>query len=168
MTAIVDIHELVARIDIVDFVVHEERARRVVWPEGTAPEGPQSTLRLAIRLDGSQIGFRFKLTLADPVAEYVADIEAVYQVEDDESGAPELRSDLVKDFAGRVAFMAVYPYLRTTVFSAAGRLGMPAPVMGIVRQGQFEAGVEMDMQEAEEQFNDTTSDLTPTGGADES
>ena len=77
---IADIHELVARIDIIDFVVHEERARRVNWPAGQEPESPQTTIRMAVRKDEKQIGYRFKLTLADSSAEYVADIEAVYEV----------------------------------------------------------------------------------------
>ena len=164
--SISDIHDLVAHVDIVDFVVHEERARRVEWPGGEEPAEPRSTIRLAIRREVNRIGYRFRLTLADAAAEYVSDIEAIYEVEGEDEEPPSVDIDVIKEFAERVAFMTVYPYLRTSIFGAAGRIGRAAPVMGIVRQGQFQAGVEMEIDEVEREFHDTTSELGLDRAAD--
>jgi hypothetical protein len=151
-----DILDLVAAVELTDLVVHEERARRIHWDENQAPDDVVSETNMGLRVSDNELGYRFKITVADSVAEYVADFEAIYTIE----GEPaQVDDEVMMDFARRVAFMAVYPYLRTSIFAAAGRLQAPAPIMGIVRQGDFSAGERMSADSAQRTFNDVTSTL---------
>lgn len=49
---------------------------------------------------------------------------------------------VVAEFIERVGLMAVFPFLREAVFTTASRLGVPPPVVEILRAG--EASVEFD------------------------
>ncbi|WP_313540251.1 hypothetical protein [Leifsonia aquatica] len=152
-----DINDLVGRSQLDDIVVHEERARRVVWPSDAEFEAPDPSLSFGFRKDGNRLHFRFRIVLADENAEYVADLEGVYSVED--SDELSLGSDLIQEFAGRVALMAIYPFMRVSVFGSAGRLGLPRPILSMIRQGDFQPGEQMSDDDVRAVFADNRSEL---------
>ena len=110
------------------------------------------------------VGFRFRLQLEIDDVEYVSDIEAIYEVPHDGPTINETSRDIVQDFADRVAFMAVYPYVRTAIHGASGRLGASRPVLPIIRQGQFAGGEQtLSPEELEETFGLKAARSSPSG-----
>lgn len=154
---IVDIHELLTLVDIADLIFHEERGRRIVRTDEdlASLELPMTVNSLGTRAESTMIRFRFRTVFSDVVAEYVADAEIVYESSEEVTVGEELQ----REFAERVAFMALYPFLRASVNGSAMRLGLPAPLLGIVRQGEFEFGDKMSEQEVVEAFGDIRSEL---------
>lgn len=153
-----DIHEFLQLVDLDDIVVYEERARRVAWTEAQLEAGlPEPSMSLGVNQSDEGVRFRFRMVLVNDVAEYVADFESVYKAVGEETVTASKR--LQQEFAQRVAFMAVYPFLRASIFGSASRLGAPRPVLGLVRQDQFEAGNELQDDEVQELFFDNKSEL---------
>jgi hypothetical protein len=155
-----DIHEFLALVDLSNIVVHEERSRRIHWAEAEIAklEFPLSENTLATQTDGRSFRFRYRMVFADQNAEFVADIEAVY----DSSELVEIGNSLTADFASRVAFMAAYPFLRSSIFYSAHRLGLPAPLLAMVRQGEFSIGADMPQEEVQRTFAGARSELVPS------
>lgn len=153
-----DVRVLLEQLDLVDIIVHEERARRVVWEDDHVPENIEPAMTLGFSSVGNALKYRFRMVLANDAAEYVADYEAVYVREGvDEISVSE---KLIQEFAGKVAFMAVYPFIRASVFGSASRLGTSKPVLGLVRLGEFESGERLDDDAAQNAFFDTRSELS--------
>ncbi|MFZ4894247.1 hypothetical protein ACL9RL_07345 [Plantibacter sp. Mn2098] len=145
-------------VGLADVVVHEERARRIVWTEEESAETefPLTDNSLATQVDGPILRFRFRMIFADQNAEFVADIEAAYEADE----AVLLSESLTAEFASRVAFMAVYPFLRSSIFYSAHRLGLPAPLLAMVKQGEFAVGDNMSPEQVQLTFGHQKSDLT--------
>jgi hypothetical protein len=91
----------------------------------------------------------------DERAEFVTDAEIIYTAEEDINVTDAVQ----REFAERVAFMAVYPFIRASIHGSATRLNVPAPVLGMVRQGEFSLGDQMDEETVEATFGDTRSEL---------
>lgn len=159
MTPIKDIVEFVGIVNLETVTLHEERARLLHWTEQEIAERefPLSASSLAIAVEASRFRYRFRVRHTDEWAEYVADIEAVYAAEE----PAEVDEDVSSDFAGRVAFMAVYPFLRASIFNSAARLGQPIPVLGMVRQGEFQTGEAMSPEDTRVEFLDNRSETVP-------
>lgn len=148
-------------IELTDIVVYEERGRRIRWDDSAREqqsleqiELPSYDNSLGIEQANDGVEYRFRVVFTDENAEYVSDIAARYAIPTDR----RIGGTLQLEFAKRVAFMTVYPFIRASVFSSAARLGQPAPVMGIVRQGDFEAGEQMTEDAVREAFYDDASE----------
>lgn len=153
-----EILDFLGAVDLKDIVVHKERARRVAWDSDQIARGlPAPDIRMGVNVSGNTARFRFRMVFVDENAEYDADFEAAYSAADETDIA--VNDSLKQDFAQRVAFMAVYPFIRASVFGGASRLGTPRPVLGIVRQGEFEAGEVLTPEDVRATFLDTTSEL---------
>lgn len=157
-----DIHELVDVVELSDVFFWEERARRVRFDEPAPDEEPKqrttNSLGITVFDDGTNNGifYRFRMVFNDGRgAEFVADMEARYAL----PAKFEIAEAVQQEFATRVAFMAVYPYMRTSVQTMAMRLGVPAPVLGIVRQGGMSVTGTMDDEQIRQAFEDRTSEL---------
>lgn len=156
--SIEDVRDLLALVDLHDVIVHEERARRVAWSseELERLEFPLRDDSFGFSLGDQRLHFRFRSVFADERAEFVADVELVYSV----SEQVTFDEAIHREFAERVAFMAVYPFIRSAIFGAAGRLSLPTPILGIVRQGEFKLGERMTEQQVQAAFADVTSELS--------
>ena len=150
------IEELVSLVSLDNIVFHEERARRIAWEEGDPKlaDLPSYANSLGIQQSDQSLTFRFRMVFTDENAEYVADIAAVYAVTEPLS----LGQDLFGEFAERVAFMTVYPFLRSSVYGSAARLGQPIPVLGLVRPGEFHAAEQMSEEDVRGAFLDNVSE----------
>ena len=82
--------------------------------------------------------FRFHVTTAD--AEYLADVAAIYTLEE----PAEVPAAVRADFAERIGFMTVFPFLRESLFNSATRLGRRPPLVNLMRPGDFKIAVEPD------------------------
>lgn len=150
-----DIHELVGMVELEDVYLWEERGRRITETATETDAEPRirNVLNVADRNDSLGVGFRFRMVADDRHGnEFLADFQAQY-------GLPEpltLSDEVRAEFAERVAFFTVYPYLRASIQMTASRMGVPAPVLAIVRAGEFKLGTQMANADAVAEFNDTT------------
>lgn len=151
--------ELIQFIELVDIIVHEERARKIIH-EATNQQlttEPLIETRLGIRNEVQQFGVRFRLLFTGQNEEYVADFEAIYSI--DEKVQSELSETLLLEFSEEVGYLAIYPYLRASIFGSASRLGMPRPVLGIARRGDFQASEQMNESQAKATFFDNVPEI---------
>jgi hypothetical protein len=100
---------------------------------GAEPAAPEVNLEYSEFLNETEIHTRFRLTLVDTDVTYVADMASIYQT----SEPVVISRPVVVDFAERVGFMATFPYLRESISTSAARMGRPAPLMGLMRPGDF-------------------------------
>lgn len=116
--------------DVVFFQVHAERLESV--DDGTPDEAePEIAIQIQERHSETRIEVRCILMGRTGDARYVIDAAAQYETE-----IPvELNPDVVEAFVERVGVMAVYPYLREALQSAAAKLRLEAPVLGLLRPG---------------------------------
>ncbi|PPH11636.1 hypothetical protein C5C71_06430 [Rathayibacter sp. AY1C1] len=126
------IQELVRVADLDDVVHYEIRGVLV-------PERPEDFEANSYRIDFAELvrpedAFaRYRLAFEAEDANYLVDVGAHYSFSEPVTFD---RADWVQ-FAEEVAFMVVFPFLREAVFSAAARLGRPAPVLGLMKRGEF-------------------------------
>lgn len=145
-----EIRDIAAFLEVVgltDVVLHEERSRRV---ESESPEEvePEVTSTLGINSAKRRFSFRFRVVYKDGHGEYLADFAPIYESDQDLA----VDQAVLAEFAGRVGFMTAYPYVRASIQSAAARMENPAPVLGMVRQGEFELGEKLTPEEARAVF----------------
>jgi hypothetical protein len=154
---VTDIVEFVGLVELDNVIVHEERSRRLMWTdeERDSLEFPFTNNSLGLMVESDVYRFRFRSVFTDESAEYVADIEIVYSTNEVVTTEESLRHE----FASRVAFMAVYPFIRASFFGSASRIGLPAPVLSIIRQGEFQLGEDMSAEQIQEAFGDVRSEV---------
>ncbi|NQX22719.1 hypothetical protein [Curtobacterium sp. VKM Ac-2852] len=149
-----DIHEMVELVELSDVFVWEERGRRI---DETATEDDgepriRQVLNVGDRDDFLGVAFRFRMSVDDRQGnEFIADYQARYELAAPTQFTPEVRAE----FAERVAFFTVYPYLRASIQMTASRMGAPAPVLAIVRAGEFKLGTTMTDEAVAAEFRDT-------------
>ena len=101
--------------------------------EVTAPE---QELAYMHRVSAEQLESRFQLAVRTPDAKLNADIAVRYDF--DEPLAPT--EGVLLEFAERVGVMAAFPFLREAIFTLAARLGVDAPVIGLLKAGEVHFG----------------------------
>jgi len=141
MTAQPEPREVESVVDLVQLVeLSEFRTYRLVGQRAATTDERQPSQSLSVLAggDSTHIECRVRMLLATEHADLEADIGAVYTIAEPVA----LTSAVVAEFIERVGVMAVFPFLREAVFTTASRLGVPAPVVGILRAG--EARVEFD------------------------
>lgn len=129
-----DAAELVVDISLVDVFCHEERGRRLDW---TAEEleglnFPISSNSLGIQRLEDSFNFRFRVVYTDANAEYVADWVAQFAVPDEPEAVDE---SVLTEFAEKVAFFTVYPYVRASIFGSASGSINPYPSSALLGKG---------------------------------
>lgn len=128
-------------VDLVQLVeLTEFRSYRLLGERVPDAEGRTETQSLSVLAggDSTHIECRVRMELQTEHANLEADIGAVYTTPE----PVEMPAAVVAEFIERVGLMAVFPFLREAVFTTASRLGVPPPVVGILRAG--EASVEFD------------------------
>ncbi|MDB6425942.1 hypothetical protein [Curtobacterium sp. 20TX0008] len=149
-----DILEMVSLVELSDVYVWEERGRRI---DETATEEDREprirqVLNVGDRDDFLGVAFRFRMSVDDRQGnEFIADYQARYEL----AAPAQFTSEVRAEFAERVAFFTVYPYLRASIQMTASRMGAPAPVLAIVRAGEFKLGTTMTDEAVATEFRDT-------------
>lgn len=111
---------------------YEVAGRRVPSPETT--EIKNSMESMIGGEEGVDFVFRVRQRVKTYEAEIIADFEAEYRFS--EPGG-QISEEAQLEFAEKVAFMTLVPYLRESVHATAMRLGVRPPLLGMVRQGEF-------------------------------
>ncbi|WP_432457949.1 hypothetical protein [Cellulomonas iranensis] len=121
-----DARALLEYVDLRDVRTYTLSGRRLRGSTPTDDVAPE----LGVRIDESELEVRMRLAVATSDAEFEVDIAVVYGL----LRPVNLWSEVVAEFIQRVAVMSVYPFVREAVFSTASRMGVEAPVLGLVRQ----------------------------------
>lgn len=134
-----DILELVGSVELKDVaclqLMADRRADQVTGLPAAAEEEGDSDLHFEVHpvLWGPLIEIWFRARVETSNATFVAAYAAQYERPDDD----EIPDDVRRDFVERVAVMAVLPYVREAIHSLGARLRVTAPLMPILRQGEF-------------------------------
>ena len=125
----------------------EVAGKRISTPEAT--EITSSMKSMIGGEEGETFVFRVQQRVKTREAEITADFEVEYRLS--EPGG-QISEEAQIEFAEKVAFMTLVPYLRESVHATAMRLGVQPPLLGMVRQGEFrlradgDAGSSADVQ----------------------
>ena len=111
---------------------YEVAGKRVYSPEAT--EITSSMESMIGGEEGEAFVFRVRQRVKTNEAEITADFEVEYRFS--EPGG-QISEEAQVEFAEKVAFMTLVPYLRESVHTTAIRLGVQPPLLGMVRQGEF-------------------------------
>lgn len=117
--------------ELTDIVVYEVAARRL--PDDGADVEPADEFSVNARSANESFETRGRLYLRTTEAEFVVEVGAIYILTDSVRLPPHVAAEFIE----RVGVMALYPFVREQVFSAARRLGVGAPILGLLRAGQF-------------------------------
>ena len=123
-----DARELLTLTELTDVLTYELRGRRI--SDGT-PSAPDP--EIAVRVTESKIETRMRLEVTTTDASIFADMSAVYSL----SESVVIPPGVISEFIERAGIMAVYPFVREAVFATAARLGVPPPVLALVRAGSL-------------------------------
>lgn len=75
-----------------------------------------------------------------------ARLAAAFAIQYERQNADQIPDDVRQDFIERVAVMAVTPYIREAIQDLGTRLRVPAPLLPILRQGEFHLTVRNEPQ----------------------
>lgn len=148
---IAEVGELLALADLTGITTYAISGER--HSDGAVHE-PQQEMLVAVREE--QLGFetRIQLTQTTPEAKLVADIGATYTLERPVTLAP----GIMNEFVERVGVMAIFPYLREAVSTTATRIGVPAPIYGLMRQGQVHLTPHSDVVDSDDDADEVVTD----------
>lgn len=121
------IEELVRLVELTEVRPYESSARRVDQGE------PTQELRVMLAESDGAIEVRARMAVRTAEAELVADSSVVYTSQQ----SLDIPGQLKAEFVEKVGIMAVYPFLREAIFTGAARIQVAAPVVGLLRAGQF-------------------------------
>lgn len=160
MTGFETIEDLVRTVSLVDIRILEDSAKVLPRPEGgdedVPANNPELNFKTAVWTEARHMKFRFKLDFVFDFAEYVSDIESVYEVAEDAPSVADTPREIIQDFAERIAFMATYPHVRAAVFASAGRLGLTRPLLPLIRPSEIKSGGLLTPEEFDADFGTPT------------
>jgi hypothetical protein len=126
--------EMLAHLQLTEIRTYAISGRR-----DDAPSTEDISPDLGIRLSPDEIETRMRIAFNTGQARLEAEMAVVYKL----LTPMNLWSNVMTEFIERAAALAVYPFVREAVFATAARMGIDAPVLGLIRQGEFGVG-EMD------------------------
>ncbi|MET3707381.1 hypothetical protein ABIB17_002018 [Arthrobacter sp. UYEF6] len=104
----------------------------------------QFELSFAPAFKSAGLRTRFKIEFTNGKATFMADMAAHWEF----PHAVSFKADTVIEFAERVAFMTVYPYLRESIASTAARMNQPIPTLGLIKADHFSLDVDPESLQA--------------------
>ena len=133
-----DVAELASLVELRDIVYFKVHADRIEEGEAglegdpdTGARRPQVAISVHERHDETRMQVRCVLEAETADGRYVVDAAARYETE----SAVTFDEDVAREFVARVGVMAVYPYIREALHSAAAKLRLEPPVLGLLRPG---------------------------------
>lgn len=134
--------ELVPISEVARIETYEVRGQRL---DPDPDREPSNSLHVMGRIAGRELETRVRMEQITSAARLYADIGVIFEVK----GDVEIEQDAFREFTERVGVMAVFPFLRESVFTSASRLGVEAPVVGLLRAGQFRLHPPEDLEQVE-------------------
>ena len=98
------------------------------------PVEPQQDLQVMVRGDANGTETRVVMVLKTAQADLTAEVGALYRYDEPLAFTPEIMAEFIE----KVSMMAVFPFLRESIFTTATRLGIDAPVIGLLRAGDLQ------------------------------
>ena len=131
MTVYDSARDLLPVLELTGVTAFEIAGRRLDSQESTET---QSSMESMLGDDDGATAFRERQHVKTGQAEILADYGVEYRITDPSAS---VSGKARVEFAEKVAFMTLVPYLRESVHTTAARLGVKVPMLGIVRQGDF-------------------------------
>ncbi len=131
MTVYDSARDLLPVLELTGVTAFEIAGRRLDSQESTET---QSSMESMLGDDDGALAFRERQHVKTGQAEILADYGVEYRITDPSAS---VSGKARVEFAEKVAFMTLVPYLRESVHTTAARLGVKVPMLGIVRQGDF-------------------------------
>lgn len=122
---------------LLPFIELEEIRTYSISAERKEPESRQDNsdeMRAQIRHDPDRIELRVKHIHHEDIASFTIDLAAIFRL----SEPLEITATAIQEFAEKVAFMTLVPYLREGIATMAAKLGVQIPLLAIVRQGEIQ------------------------------
>lgn len=126
------IEDLLALVSLNEIRYYEIGARAKKPGDGLE-EPPTFSFGYSERTEVSELEDRFRFVAETDVADYLVEVSAIYAL----NGRWKVPQAIRVDFAERVGFMAVFPYIRETLTTAAARLGKRGPLLDLMRPGDL-------------------------------
>lgn len=129
--------------DIVYYAVSATRhgdANRAAIAGDTGSRTDQIEIEVAVRHLPTSIEVRCRGSVDVPEAQFVADAAAIFEL----SHQVEISAETMGEFVSKVGVMAVYPFLRESIFACASKLRVDPPVLALLRPGDMKITVEPD------------------------
>lgn len=105
-------------------------------PEGSTEYQSPTQLQLGQSDDRRQIGVTVRVETKTDIASFVVEAAVEYAC----SEPVELTEDVKVEFANRLAFMNLVPFVREGLITTAARLRVNPPIIPIIPGGMFTAG----------------------------
>ena len=131
MTVYDSARDLLPVLELTGVTAFDIAGRRLDSQESTET---QSSMESMLGDDDGALAFRVRQHVKTGQAEILADYGVEYRITDPSAS---VSGKARVEFAEKVAFMTLVPYLRESVHTTAARLGVKVPMLGIVRQGDF-------------------------------
>ena len=131
MTVYDSARDLLPVLELTGVTAFEIAGRRLDSQESTET---QSSMESMLGDDDGALAFRVRQHVKTGQAEILADYGVEYRITDPSAS---VSGKARVEFAEKVAFMTLVPYLRESVHTTAARLGVKVSMLGIVRQGDF-------------------------------
>jgi hypothetical protein len=131
MTVYDSARDLLPVLELTGVTAFEIAGRRLDSQESTET---QSSMESMLGDGDGALAFRVRQHVKTGQAEILADYGVEYRITDPSAS---VSGKARVEFAEKVAFMTLVPYLRESVHTTAARLGVQVPLLGIVRQGDF-------------------------------
>ncbi|MFI7060257.1 hypothetical protein ACIBL3_04685 [Kribbella sp. NPDC050124] len=131
-TSISTVEDLIAVAELTDVLPFEIHAERKVPPDpkprGKRVHHSSEMNATASRRDGKLL-LRLKMPVETWDAKLVAAVGVTYEVPED----LEIPDDVLGEFIARLGVMTAYPFLREAIYSAATKIRVTPPVLGLMR-----------------------------------
>lgn len=145
MTVYDSARDLLPVLELTGVTAFEIAGRRLDSQESTET---QSSMESMLGDDDGALAFRVRQHVKTGQAEILADYGVEYRITDPSAS---VSGKARVEFAEKVAFMTLVPYLRESVHTTAARLGVKVPMLGIVRQGDFTLSRKKDVSATQSQ-----------------
>lgn len=126
-----DVVELVGLADLVDVSILRVAGER---HEGSDEPDTGESMQVLQHADAVHIEVRCVMEVVTHEGRFMVDVASSYDFRE----PLEVELPVLEDFTARVAVMAAYPFVREAIHQTAARLRLPAPLLGLLRQGQVE------------------------------
>ncbi|WP_024286605.1 hypothetical protein [Cellulomonas sp. KRMCY2] len=128
-----DVVELLQASELSEIRYYQIAGVRVERPDGEPVRETGQDLKVQVGGDANGLETRVLMTVSTEEANLAAEVGALYSFEE----PLEIPQPVIAEFIEKVGVMAVFPFLRESVFTTATRLGVPAPVIGLLRAGEL-------------------------------
>jgi hypothetical protein len=144
-TSVASAADLLPLVELTAITTYEVGGRRgEEKPDDAGSSESSDDFQIKVRLSDSDLETRARVRVDSAQAELIADVSATYTFTE----PLELSREVVGEFVERVGVMSVFPYLREAIHTTASRLGVDAPVLGLLRAGSFRLNISEDGDEA--------------------